>query len=297
MKKEKRKMSLFLSDIIVSMIKSNAHHYSLFERSGVYENVKMFYFGKERRMKKRMKEVCLLAVVLFIFAGQSFALLQYDSFLATGPDGLYTTGSNWNTGTAPDNRDGNPELSARIKNNTGAGHSPCLVTDGMDLSVYKVRIGDGSVNANMTMSGGVLAVTSTENLNDFCVGWVSRGAVFEMTDGTVNVDGQLKINQGLQNSVQVRLYGGVFNAQSYFFRGNNFNCYIDITEGKLVLQGDHKAQADADIDLGKIIGYGGDKPAMAVYDDVADVTTVYAVPEPATMILLGFGGLALLRRK
>lgn len=247
-------------------------------------------------MEKKMKHVCLLVAVLMMVAGQSYAVLQYDNFLATGPDGLYTTGSNWNTGVAPDNRDGNPELSARIRNNTGAGHSPCLVTDGMDLSVYKIRVGDGTVNANMTMSGGVLAVTSQENLNDFCVGFssTSRDAIFEMTAGTVNVAGELKINNGLTTGVQVRLYGGVFNAKSYFIRGTRTD-HIDITEGQLVLEGDWTAQVDLDVQEGQIVAYGGAGLVQRDFD--GNVTTVYAVPEPATMVLLGLGGLALVRRK
>ena len=63
----------------------------------------------------------------------------------------------------------------------------------------------------------------------------------------------------------------------------------------MILAGDDTIAVDAFIASGLITGYDGAGTASAVFDGVN--TTVSAIPEPATMVLLGLGGLLSLRRR
>ena len=65
----------------------------------------------------------------------------------------------------------------------------------------------------------------------------------------------------------------------------------------MVLAGDEEADIDAYIAAGLITGYDGAGTVEVSYDAGCDLTTVTAIPEPATMVLLGLGGLLSLRRR
>lgn len=242
------------------------------------------------------KFICLMLLAIVCVSGESFGALAFTNFLGTASDGLWTTGANWNTGVPVDNRTNpNPMMSAKIYNNMVVGNQACLITDGMDLSTYKIRVGDAKANSKLIMSDGLLTVTSTEGINDFVIGTSagSNNAVFEMTGGIVNVAGQLKVNQvGTLTGLQLRLYGGTFNAQSYAIGGTLLS-QIDITEGRLMLPGDVTYVVGLDIAEGQIVGYGGTAQVNAVFDGT---NTIVSVPEPATLALFSLC-LVLIRRK
>jgi hypothetical protein len=76
---------------------------------------------------------------------------------------------------------------------------------------------------------------------------------------------------------------------------------IDSLNAKIVWDGDHTSmgtdQVQVLVDAGVLVAFGGTGTVNWSYDFINDETIITGVPEPATIALLGLGGLVLLRRK
>ena len=85
------------------------------------------------------------------------------------------------------------------------------------------------------------------------------------------------------------LAGGVINA-GYIASDLTSVASLDITGGALVLPGDVSSMPSW------ATAYGGSGSFVYNYDGTTE-TTITAIPEPATIALLGLGGLALIRKR
>jgi hypothetical protein len=176
-----------------------------------------------------------------------------------------------------------------------------------------VYIGNSSRSAmaKMDMSGGLFS-----SGKDWRVGRRSL-ATFYQTGGTLDV---VKYKPGarthdpaaqLMGQTNIRHMGGLVNADYIAFYERvsvhlgNATMVIDGTAGAQAAS-DIDAEIDAAIAAGRLKPYGivhGTTIGAVTYEIVkswdfsGEILTVTAVPEPATIALLGLGGLALLRRR
>ncbi|RKX36644.1 MAG: hypothetical protein DRP64_18325 [Verrucomicrobia bacterium] len=131
---------------------------------------------------------------------------------------------------------------------------------------------------------------------------VGGNSLFNMNGGTVTV-GNFNLVQAGTGHLQ--LDGGTITAGILGIDGNANNT-IDITEGVLVAVGDHSGGLDWMAGNGEggmsfpvITAYGGAGTVIADYDSGSNLTTLYAIPEPATLSLVALlgGGMLWIRKR
>lgn len=134
---------------------------------------------------------------------------------------------------------------------------------------------DADSNGSLTINnGGIVNVAGNIGLGTINAGTPSGGvAVINVNDG-----GLLNLHQ----------WSGATSIQD----GSVMN--INGT-GTVIIGGNRVNEADAYFALGKIASDLG--AIQSVYDETGEFTTITAVPEPATMILLGLGGMLIRKRR
>lgn len=170
--------------------------------------------------------------------------------------------------------------------------------------IFGYRIDDGTPGTGhpygeLNMGGGTLIGQS------YLIGQSGDG-VANITGGTVTTNLTMTIARDATSSGHVQLDGGVLDVNNNFKFGAGTGS-MDIEAGTLIInyteveEGETWAQFKARIEgyvlsSGQITGYGWHSGVIRDYND-RDMIATLTTPEPATIALLGLGGLALLRRK
>lgn len=251
------------------------------------------------------KMISLVSLVLVLVLVGDVQAEWYDWTNADPGDQLWSTPGNWSGGIVPIAGDG-----------TNLNLIPGPIVDPtVDIALDGGALGVGGADGELTMDGGTVAynwfnlgedggTTGTLNMNsgtltanwDIGVGAYGEGIV-NMTGGTLGT-GYLIVGAwgGAGATGHIALDGGTIDVEYFLMRIEEGAVgTMDIEAGTLISNNDLTGTIQGYIDNGWITGYGGAGEAIVSYD--GETTTLYAVPEPATMCLLGLGGLLLRRRR
>ncbi len=149
----------------------------------------------------------------------------------------------------------------------------------------------------LNMNGGKITYTGNGTYGMF-VGDGGKASKLNMTGGEIDLGvGSLYCPWDTDAQPEIHLDGGVIRAADLFMAGPNNDRLpgsLDITGGMLVLGGEWDETHEFVVN-GYMTGYGDPSNLRFNYDGV--VTEITAVPEPATLMLIGLGGLGLLRKR
>jgi hypothetical protein len=271
-----------------------------------------------------MKKMFVLLVVLGV-AGIASAS---NDWLTSAASSDWFNGANWSLGHVPAIADATNTRTYQTHANTS--YMP-IINSG-NAENYQLEIGGGShtlgeVSGTMTMNGGTMTIadyfrigaSSTScrwgefymnggdwNVGGYmAVGYGNSGSevqgMMTMIGGTINVTGDLRFANGATASGIAYISGGTINVGGILNMrpggtSGTPTTLLDITgSGKVVLAGDQVERVQGYIDNGWIQSNGEEFS----YDNVVwdGTNTILAVPEPATVCLLGLGALSLIRRK
>lgn len=179
-----------------------------------------------------------------------------------------------------------------------------------ELDWRDLRIGHNEGVGVMNMSGGTVNVSG-----DLVVGSTLIEVILDpfqeiphpgtgrvtMTGGLISIPDANSVKIGTDGSTGLlELFGGTIRAGALEIGEPGSGGIMDIRAGTLILDGDRREKVLAYIQAGLMTAYGGASGGEVRYDyDIANAgkTTVTAIPEPATVLLIGLGGFALIRRK
>ncbi len=255
------------------------------------------------------KGLVLMAVVA-LSCGSALGTVSYFD---GGGDGVnWTDADNWTAGI--------PSSSGGIEAQLKAGSGFDVVANGTGLTASKLYVGNGTTTYSLTVQSdlyvsdvlysgayGLLTVDSG-TLSGGRTSWadtavtindggtvllrLSQWAITGSTIVTLNEGGTFKIQNGTA-------FGGWY-APSATASNADFTGIIDFCGGEWILDGDDTAAVTWHLNNGnfRVNGEAATSENLVItYDADTDLTTVAAIPEPATLILLGLGSCVLASRR
>ena len=224
-----------------------------------------------------------------------------------GPDNLWSTPTNWDTGTLPTSSDllrlnllpgptvANEDAVARSVLVGSDGNTGALTVDGGTLTTstwLPLGLG-GTGEGTLNMISGTLTVGSP-NGNNLFVGNDGKGTL-NMTGGTITA-GNLQIPLEAAATGHVNLNGGIISTNNFGMQASGGT--MDVTAGTLIIQGDFLSTVQGYIDSGLITAYGGNGTLQLDYNVTSEgATTLKAThffnPNPADSGLASAGDVVL----
>lgn len=257
-----------------------------------------------------MKKLVLLVALLCVAVSASQAQDVYQWFGGEPANSDWNYGMNWKCEIGPTAGTFGvvPDATAKTKHNNVLWGSIASVVIGGENGPQDIVVGDiFTVDAgwlspeDVTVGvGGTLLVQGADGLlgtgdGQINVAYAALGVSNLIIDGgTADVDGPVHIGWGGTGSLI--LNSGSITVSAIDLGGAGGSGSIAITGGILNVRGWVEEEMWMLVDDGLMTGYGSPDNVMIAYDEDADITTVWAVPEPITVSLLGLGALLLRKR-
>jgi len=270
-----------------------------------------------------MRKSCyvLMLFLLMALVSNAFGAALYNEWRGTTTN--WNTPTNWNFGYVPTIwRDAN-NIRAGFKGNVVVTAWPIISGTTIPVAeAYNITLGGSTGGSLRIDSGGVLnvgqyiamGVTSTEsgtfNINGgtittgtistnahLIIGQAGTGTAY-MNGGTIALaaTGNLRIADTATAKGNLYLNAGTIYANDllmpFALAGS-----LNISGGTLILNGDDTIAVGLLVTAGKIVTSLEGGTIQVSYSSGTTKTTVSAIPEPATICLLGLGALSLIRRK
>ena len=173
-------------------------------------------------------------------------------------------------------------------------------------SFARIHIGHEGSSGSLTIREGATVTTP-----EFGIGRGGVG-VLNMTGGYLHIVDWWFSHTGCEfttGSGHINLDGGLIDAMYLFMDCHDpkvHNASINITKGVMILRWGATSEIKEYVEDGLITGYNPDFTLTGWDETLNNVAwkwdddigmTIWAIPEPATVLLLGLGGLALIRKK
>lgn len=231
-------------------------------------------------------------------------------------EGLWNDPATWDSSRSPGAGDSATLMAHSTVNISGTEEAarelsvsvPIYGPDGRDVGPAYINISDSGVlhvedelTLGIGMSTGIINVYDSSELTancDITLAFYGGSGHLNVYGGNVTTTGWLNVGgtaeYGFDGGGTVNIYGGVVNAKQYWIA---YNSTINLAGGVLRVNEDWESYGLMlhYVRNGMLVAYGG---TSEVYYQVVDgYAEIMAIPEPATISLLGLGMFAILRRR
>lgn len=170
-------------------------------------------------------------------------------------------------------------------NGTTTGTPSFEVNGGaVEVGVNTAFVVGGGLDANVSMTGGSFEILKVGGAGGDL--WINDGgatllATVALSDGVFNIEGNLVLGRNSTGKATFSMTGGELRAASLRV-GASLDPLFEFAGGEIFLEGDQTAVISE-------AWFDGVTGTTANFDSSTDLTHIYVIPEPSSMLLVGLG--------